>query len=76
MNTLNDAELQFVQSKINRLPRGRYEAPDILADDWPSIDSPSEYGKKLLRAIATGRLKGIKPDGRKSNNHWVYKIVH
>lgn len=75
MNTLNFAELQFVQSKINQLPSGRYELSDILADDWPNIDCPYVYGKQFRRAIAAGRLKAIKPDGRKSNNHLVYQVL-
>ncbi|MBK7897953.1 MAG: hypothetical protein IPJ99_00580 [Betaproteobacteria bacterium] len=76
MKALNSAALQFVQSKINRLPTGRYELSDILADDWLSIDCPYEYGKQFRRAISAGRLKAIKPDGRKSNNHLVYQVLH
>lgn len=76
MKALNSAELQFVQSKINQLPTGRYELSDIIADDWSNIDCPNEYGKLFRRAISAGRLKSIKPDGRKSNNHLVYKVLH
>lgn len=66
---MNNNDLRYAQSKINHHPSGRYELSDIFADDWQSIDCPSVYGRQFRRAAASGRLKFIKPIGRKSNNH-------
>lgn len=76
MTILSKLELQVLQSKINLLPSDRYELSEILGDYWPKIIHPTEYGKQVRQTIASGLLKSIKVDGRKSNNHLVYKIRH
>ncbi len=76
MASMTIAELQFVQSKINQLPRDRYELSEIYAEDWKQVACPYLLGRLVRGEIAAGRLKGIKLDGRKSNNHLVYLIPH
>ena len=65
MASMTIAELQFVQSKINQLPRDRYELSEIYAEDWKQVACPYLLGRLVRGEIAAGRLKAHRIGGRR-----------
>jgi hypothetical protein len=72
--TLNQDEISYAQSRIDRLPAGFYEVSQIYGDSWDSITSPTTFGRKFKATVISGYLLRIAARERKSNNHSPYEI--
>lgn len=72
--TLNPEEIQQVQSIINYLSPGIYEAPQILGALWERIPDPYGFGRRFLQTVLCGLLAQVHYHDRTTANHRRYAV--
>lgn len=74
MPTLTPKQIARAQKLIDDMPPGDYELNQIYGPQWPSITSPTSFGKMFKAAVVAGLLQNIKHHDLKTNNHHTYAI--
>lgn len=72
---LTEDEIHEANYLIMATPSGIYELKDIYGNDWSNIESATDFGTRFKHTVEAGRLNHIETEGKKSNNHQLYRIL-
>lgn len=63
---------------IDKLKHGEeFNLPDLFGDEWDKIPEGERkgLGREFRKLVEDGKIQGVKPIGKKSNNLWQYEKI-